>query len=88
MQNNNENYDITTNLENIYLKEGSIFLNPIIIEKNIFNALKKSRVIKELVDTITKDNQVVGIAKINLGIIKKYDSQGLRKHLNNREGKL
>lgn len=79
-ENDKQSYDITLNLKNIYVDEDKVLLNPIIINNGLLRKLMKARIIKEICSFTTYDGINIPIAKLNMGILKKYDSIGVKKY--------
>lgn len=84
--NNKERHDLTINLEDVYLDDGRVFLDPMVKKDGILKELKKKRIIKEINDSIIYNNLEIPIATLNLGIIRKYDNKGVNNHLNKVRG--
>lgn len=88
ISNRKEIKEITIDLDDAYLKDGHIFLNPEVKDNGIFKALKKSRIIREIDGTLCYDYTMIPIALTNNGILKTYDYSGVLNYLdfiNNKE---
>ncbi len=76
-----ENIEITLNLEDEYIPDGRVFLNPIINKLGILPQLKKLRIIREITGILNYNYVAVPVAILNTGILKKYDSVGMNDYL-------
>ena len=77
----NESHDITLNLEDAYLDDGKVFLDPFILKNGFIHVLKKSRIIREITSMGFYNYIEVPIAKLNMGKLREFDSYGVKKHL-------
>ena len=80
-ENDTESHDITLNLEDVYLDNNKVFLDPYIKNNGLLKVLKKKKIIKEINGCINYNYTNVPIAILNMGILKKYDFDGVRKYL-------
>ncbi len=80
-ENNVECHDITLNLNDIYLDKGKVVLDPYIIKNGLMKVLKKTRIIKEISNTINYNYVDVPVAILNMGILRTYDYDGVNRHL-------
>lgn len=88
ISNRKEIKEITIDLDDAYLKDGHIFLNPEVKDNGILKTLKKSRIIREIDGTLCYDYTMIPIALTNNGILKTYDYSGVLNYLdfiNNKE---
>ena len=88
ISNRKEIKEITIDLDDAYLKDGHIFLNPEVKDNGILKVLKKSRIIREIDGTLCYDYTMIPIALTNNGILKTYDYSGVLNYLdfiNNKE---
>lgn len=79
--NNKERHDLTINLEDVYLDDGRVFLDPIVKNDGILKDLKKKRIIKDICGIINYNYMDIPIATLNMGILRKYDNMGVNNHL-------
>lgn len=79
-------FDITINLKNSFLDKDKVFLDPFVIQNGLINVLKKNRIIKTITGVTTYNNVSIPIAKLNMGILKSYDKDGVMKYLSYKEG--
>lgn len=86
-ENKTESHDITLNLEDSYIDEGKVFLDPFITKNGFINVLKKYRIIREITGMGFYNYVEVPIAKINMGKLREFDSMGVRKHQEERMNK-
>lgn len=82
LENKNNYYDISINLSNCYLEDGSIFLNPDIRSNTtLYKLLRKCGVIKDIKAVIMYDYTPIPITKINLNTLKDYDNEGVMNYI-------
>lgn len=79
--NNKERHDFTINLEDVYLDDGRVFLDPVVKKDGILKELKKKRIIKDICGVINYNYIDIPIATLNMGILRKYDNTGVNNHL-------
>lgn len=79
--NNKERHDLTINLEDVYLDDGRVFLDPVVKKDGILKELKKKRIIKDICGVINYNYTDIPIAILNMGILRKYDNAGVNNHL-------
>lgn len=79
-----ESHDITLSLDDIYLIDNKVLLDPFIEKNGLIKVLIKNRIIRD-VTSINYDYIEIPTAKINMGILKQYDRKGISKYLNNKE---
>ena len=79
--NNKERHDLTINLEDVYLDDGRVFLDPIVKKDGILKELKKKRIIKDICGVINYNYTDIPIVILNMGILRKYDNAGVNNHL-------
>lgn len=79
--NNKERHDLTINLEDVYLDDGRVFLDPVVKKDGILKELKKKRIIKDICGVINYNYIDIPIATLNMGILRKYDNAGVNNHL-------
>ena len=79
--NNKERHDLTINLEDVYLDDGRVFLDPVVKKDGILKELKKKRIIKDICGVINYNYIDIPIATLNMGILRKYDNGGDNSHL-------
>lgn len=80
-QNKNEEYDLTINLEDAFINDGHVFLDPKVKNNGVLKELKKKRIIKDICGVINYQYVDIPIATLNMGILRKYDNEGVNKHL-------
>lgn len=79
--NSNEIRELTINLEDEYLQDGKVFLNPDITANGLFKELRKTRIIKEICGVLNYNYTSIPIATLNIGILRKYDYIGVSNFL-------
>lgn len=77
-------HDITINLEDSYIDEGKVFLDPFILKNGFINVLKKYRIIREITGLNFYNYIEVPIAKLNMGKLREFDNLGVKNHLKER----
>lgn len=80
-QNKNEEHDLTINLEDAFINDGHVFLDPKVKNNGVLKELKKKRIIKDICGVINYQYVDIPIATLNMGILRKYDNEGVNKHL-------
>ena len=80
-ENKKESHDITLDLKDVYIDNSKVFLDPFIKQNGIYKALKKARIIREICGFINYNNIDVPIAILNMGILRKYDYDGVNNYL-------
>lgn len=80
-ENHTESHDITLNLEDTYLDDGKVLLDPFIKNNGLLRQLKKARIIKEICGSINYNYVDIPVARLNMGILKQYDYNGVTKFL-------
>lgn len=83
-ENKQESHDITLNLDDSYLDDGHVFLDPFILKNGFIHVLKKSRIIREITGMSFYNYVEVPIAKLNMGKLREFDKLGVKKHLEER----
>lgn len=83
-ENKNESHDFTLNLDDAYIEDGKVFLDPIVLKDGFINILKKNRIIREVTGIEYYNYVEIPIAKINMGILREFDNYGVKKHLSER----
>ena len=84
--NKSESHDLTMDLKDSYIEDDKVFLDPFVVKSGFINVLKKTRIIR-CITSISYYNYVeVPVAKINMGILRKYDKNGVENYLDNKEG--
>lgn len=79
---NKESHDITLDLKDTYLDNANkVFLDPFIMSNGLYKQLKKTRIIREICGSTNYNYVEVPIAILNLGILRQYDANGLKKHV-------
>lgn len=79
-ENDTESHDITVNLDDSYIDNGKIFLDPFIKNNGILKELKKKRIIKEICGSFYHNGIEIPIASLNMGILREYDYYGVFNH--------
>ncbi len=80
IENNKESHDISMDLKDTILDNSSILIDPVVLQNGLINYLKKARIIKEMTSSINYGYTVIPIAKLNMQILRKYDSYGVTKY--------
>jgi hypothetical protein len=81
IENKTECHDITLDLKDAYLENGHILLDPIVTRNGLMKILKKTRIIRSVCGLMNYGYVPVPVAKVNMGILKQYDLNGVTKHL-------
>ena len=80
-ENKTEGHDITVDVKDLFIDDGSVFLDPAIEKNGVLKELKRYRVIKEFVGIINYNYVDLPVVKLNIGILRKFDLNGVNKHL-------
>ena len=80
-ENSTECHDITLNLEDTYLDDGKVFLDPFIKNNGLLKQLKKKRIIREICGCMNYNYVDIPVAILNMGILRQYDYDGVNKHI-------
>lgn len=83
-ENKSESHEITINLEDSYIDDGKVFLDPFILKNGFIHVLKKYRIIKDITGMGFYNYIEVPIAKLNMGKLREFDNYGVKKHLSER----
>ena len=85
--NNTTSKQITIDLSDAYLEKGHLFLDPTTKDNGLLQRLKKERIIRTITGLTNYNYNLIPVALVNMGILKKYDNRGVVEHLNivNRE---
>lgn len=83
--NKREDHNITINIEDAYLKDEYVFLDPIIMKNGIFKAMKKHKLIKEITGIYSYNYVDIPMAKLNMGKLRKFDNQGVQKFRDSKD---
>ena len=67
-------------MEDIYIDRDKVILDPTLKDNGILKALKKCRIVRDIVGYINYNYVDLPIAILNMGILKKYDCDGVIKH--------
>lgn len=84
--NKTESHDFTIDLKDAYLDEDKVFLDPFVVKNGFINVLKKTRIIRCITGISYYNYVEVPIAKLNMGILRSYDKNGVKKYLENKGG--
>ena len=87
-ENKTECHDFTLDLNDAFLDEGKVFLDPFVVTNGFINILKKTRIIRDITGISSYNYVDVPIAKINMGKLREFDKLGVKKYLENKEGKV
>lgn len=80
LKNKNEEHNLTLDLKDEYLEQGRVFLDPLIKNNGVLKELIKLRIIREVCSVINYNYVDIPIATLNIGILRKYDNDGVEKH--------
>ena len=80
LESKKDSIEITIDLNDAYLDNGRIFLDPAVKDNGILNVLRKSRIIKSITGMIYYDYLSVPVALLNMGILRSYDYNGVMEH--------
>lgn len=83
-ENKSESHEITINLEDSYIDDGKVFLDPFILKNGFTHVLKKYRIIKDITGMGFYNYIEIPIAKLNMGKLREFDNYGVKKHLSER----
>ncbi len=81
LKNKSEEHNLTLDLKDEYLEQGRVFLDPLIKNNGVLKELIKARIIKEVCCFINYNYVDIPVATLNIGILRKYDNDGVEKHL-------
>lgn len=81
LENKTECHDITLDLDDVYLTDGNVLLDPIVKDNGVLNILKKTKIIKDVCGVVSYNYISVPVAKLNMGKLREYDYDGVMKHL-------
>ena len=73
-------HNITLDLKDEYIEDGRVFLDPLIKNNGVLKKLIKARIIKEVCCVINYNYVDIPVAILNMGILRKYDNDGVEKH--------
>ena len=76
-------YEISIDLDDAYLEERHVFLNPEILDNGLLTILKKYRILKSIDGVLYYNGNSIPIAMLNTGILRTYDKTGTTDSLNN-----
>ena len=79
-KNASESHDITLDLEDAYIDAGKVILDPAIKNNGLLKMLRKCRIIKDVVGYVNYNYIELPVAILNMGILKRYDYDGVMKH--------
>ena len=79
--NKNGDYNITINIEELYLDQGKAFLNPDVKRNGLLKELKKKRIIREICGITYYNSKEILIASFNMGILRCYDNAGMNNYV-------
>lgn len=80
-KNKKSEHELTINLKDTFIDDGHVFLDPKTKTNGILKVLKKKRIIREICGTLNYQYVDIPIAILNMGILRKYDNDGVNKHL-------
>lgn len=75
-------YELSLDLEDAFIQERHIFLNPEVEKNGLLKVLKKYRIIKSIDGVLYYNCNSIPIAMLNTGILKSYDKNGTIESLN------
>lgn len=84
--NKSESHDLTMDLKDSYIEDDKVFLDPFVVKSGFINVLKKTRIIRYITGISYYNYVEVPVAKINMGILRKYDKNGVKNYLDNKGG--
>lgn len=73
-------------LPDAYIDNGKVFIDPYFKSNSLLKQLKKNRIIKEVCGVYNYNYVDIPMAKLNMGILRKYDNSGVNKHLKKVSG--
>ena len=82
----NKEIEITTDLSDLYCDKEHIFINPDVNNNGLINTLKKYKIIREVVGVTTYNYHSILIATLNMGVLRKYDFNGVSEFISNLRG--
>lgn len=80
-ENKSDSHDITIDLPDSYIESNKVFLDPAIQHNGVLKALRKNKVVKEIVGWFNYNYIDIPIAVLNMSYIRKYDNDGVDEHL-------
>ena len=69
-------YELSLDLEDAFIQERHIFLNPDVEKNGLLKVLKKYRIIKNIDGVLYYNCNSIPIAMLNTGILRNYDKEG------------
>lgn len=81
-----ESHDLTIDLKDSYIEDDKVFLDPFVVKSGFINVFKKTRIIRCITGISYYNYVEVPVAKINMGILRKYDKNGVKNYLDNKGG--
>lgn len=80
LKNKNEEHNLTLDLKDEYLEQGRVFLDPLIKNNGVLKELIKLRIIRGICSVINYNYVDIPVATLNIGILRKYDNDGVERH--------
>ena len=80
-KNASETHDITLDVQDVYLDAGKVLLDPNIKNNGLLKILKKCRIIRDIVGYVNYNYVELPVAVLNMGILKRYDYDGVMRYL-------
>ena len=84
LENKKENHDITINFDDLFFNKDDVLLDPVVIQNGLLKVLKKNRIIRYVCGSTNYGYTALPIVKLNMGILKQYDYNGVIKYINSR----
>lgn len=75
-----ENKEITIDIPDLAICSDLVMIDPIMADNGIIRLLKKNKIIKNVVSTITYNYLTIPLVKMNMGKLKEYDLVGTRHY--------
>lgn len=69
-------YELSLDLDDAFIQERHIFLNPDVEKNGLLKVLKKYRIIKNIDGVLYYNCNSIPIAMLNTGILRNYDKEG------------
>lgn len=87
LTNKNDHIEISTNKPNYYIKYAECFIDINIRDTGLITILKKNKIINNISTYVSDDQDVIfPIAKLNMGILRKYDYAGTIRYMKINNG--
>ena len=79
-KNASECHDINLDIEDVFIDRDKVILDPTLKNNGMLKVLKKCRIIIDIVGYINYNYIDLPVSVLNMGILKRYDYDGVMKH--------